>query len=52
MANQREDRGGRFEMAQRLQDSSAAVLTEYRGLTVAQLTPLRHSLGDDATTRS
>jgi len=33
------------EISQRFQDSSAAVLTEYRGLTVAQLTQLRRSLG-------
>jgi large subunit ribosomal protein L10 len=32
-------------ISQRFQDSSAAVLTEYRGLTVAQLTQLRRSLG-------
>ena len=30
-------------------DSSGAVLTEYRGLTVAQLAELRRSLGDNAT---
>ncbi len=33
------------EITTRFQDSSAAVLTEYRGLTVAQLTQLRRSLG-------
>jgi len=33
------------EISQRFQDSSAAVLTEYRALTVAQLTQLRRSLG-------
>jgi large subunit ribosomal protein L10 len=33
------------EITQRFQKSSAAVLTEYRGLTVAQLTELRRSLG-------
>ena len=33
------------EITERFQDSSAAVLTEYRGLTVAQLTQLRRSLG-------
>ncbi|WP_440347937.1 50S ribosomal protein L10 [Modestobacter versicolor] len=33
------------EISRRFQDSSAAVLTEYRGLTVAQLTQLRRSLG-------
>ena len=33
----------------RFRDSSGAVLTEYRGLTVAQLAELRRSLGDNAT---
>jgi large subunit ribosomal protein L10 len=33
------------EITERFQNSSAAVLTEYRGLTVAQLTQLRVSLG-------
>jgi large subunit ribosomal protein L10 len=33
------------EITERFQNSSAAVLTEYRGLTVAQLTTLRRSLG-------
>ena len=33
------------EITQRFQGSSAAVTTEYRGLTVAQLTELRRSLG-------
>ena len=33
------------EITERFQNSSAAVLTEYRGLTVAQLTELRRSLG-------
>ncbi len=33
------------EITERFQNSSAAVLTEYRGLTVAQLTQLRRSLG-------
>jgi large subunit ribosomal protein L10 len=37
------------EIAERFQGSSAAVLTEYRGLTMAQLTQLRRSLGDGAT---
>jgi large subunit ribosomal protein L10 len=32
----------------RFRESSAAVLTEYRGLTMAQLTQLRRSLGDGA----
>ncbi|CAA9275823.1 MAG: LSU ribosomal protein L10p (P0), partial [uncultured Blastococcus sp.] len=34
------------EITERFQNSSAAVLTEYRGLTVAQLTQLRRSLGE------
>ncbi|WP_456913592.1 50S ribosomal protein L10 [Geodermatophilus sp. SYSU D00696] len=33
------------EITERFQQSSAAVLTEYRGLTVSQLTQLRRSLG-------
>ena len=33
------------EITERFQQSRAAVLTEYRGLTVAQLTQLRRSLG-------
>ena len=33
------------EITSRFQESSAAVLTEYRGLSVAQLTQLRRSLG-------
>lgn len=37
------------EIADAFRQSSAAVLTEYRGLTVAELTDLRRSLG--ATTR-
>ena len=37
------------EISQRFQDSSAAVLTEYRGLTVAQLTQLRRSLGEGSS---
>jgi len=37
------------EIAERFQGSSAAVLTEYRGLTMAQLTQLRRSLGGDTT---
>jgi large subunit ribosomal protein L10 len=35
------------EIAERFRASSAAVLTEYRGLTMAQLTELRRSLGAD-----
>jgi len=37
------------ELAERFQGSSAAVLTEYRGLTMAQLTQLRRSLGEHTT---
>src|SRR6476646_4656763 len=37
------------ELAERFQSSSGAVLAEYRGLTVAQLAELRHSLGERAT---
>jgi len=37
------------ELTERFSDSSGAVLTEYRGLTVAQLAELRRSLGDNAT---
>ena len=37
------------ELAERFQSSSGAVLAEYRGLTVAQLAELRHSLGEQAT---
>lgn len=37
------------EIADAFRDSSAAVLTEYRGLSVAQITQLRRSMG--ATTR-
>jgi large subunit ribosomal protein L10 len=37
------------DLAERFRDSTAAVLTEYRGLTVAQLTQLRSSLKDHAT---
>jgi large subunit ribosomal protein L10 len=37
------------ELTERFQSSSGAVLTEYRGLTVAQLGQLRQSLGKDAT---
>src|SRR5580692_8774327 len=36
-------------LTERFKDSSGAVLTEYRGLTVAQLAELRRSLGDNAT---
>ena len=37
------------ELAERFNGSSGAVLTEYRGLTVAQLAELRRTLGDNAT---
>jgi len=37
------------ELTERFQNSSGAVLTEYRGLTVAQVKELRLALGGDAT---
>src|SRR5581483_3355148 len=37
------------ELTERFGSASAAVLTEYRGLSVAQLSELRRSLGSDAT---
>ncbi|RZS78976.1 LSU ribosomal protein L10P [Motilibacter rhizosphaerae] len=37
------------ELTEHFRDSSAAVLTEYRGLTVAQMKELRRSLGEGAT---
>lgn len=37
------------ELVERFQGSNAVVLTEYRGLTVAQLKELRRSLGENAT---
>ena len=37
------------EMTERFQNSSGAVLTDYRGLSVAQLGELRRSLGEHAT---
>ena len=37
------------ELADKFRASNAAVLTEYRGLTVAQLKELRRSLGGNAT---
>ena len=37
------------ELTERFQSSSGAVLTEYRGLTVAQFKALRQALGSDAT---
>jgi large subunit ribosomal protein L10 len=37
------------ELTDQFRSSNAAVLTEYRGLTVAQLKTLRRSLGENAT---
>ena len=37
------------DLAKKFEDSTAAVLTEYRGLSVAQLQTLRRSLGRDTT---
>ncbi len=37
------------ELTERFQNSSGAVLTEYRGLTVAQVKELRQALGQDAS---
>ncbi len=37
------------ELTEKFKDSSGAVLTEYRGLTVAQLAELRATLGKNAT---
>jgi large subunit ribosomal protein L10 len=39
------------EIADRFRTSSAAVITEYSGLTVSQITTLRRSLGTSATYR-
>jgi large subunit ribosomal protein L10 len=39
------------EIADRFRDSTAAVITEYRGLSMAQLTRLRRALGDGTTYR-
>lgn len=36
------------ELTEHFRNSTAAVLTEYRGLTVAQLKQLRRSLGENA----
>src|SRR5690348_5659654 len=47
MANAEKD-AAVAELTERFKDSSGAVLTEYRGLTVAQLAELRRSLGDHA----
>jgi large subunit ribosomal protein L10 len=37
------------ELTEQFRESSAAVLTEYRGLTMSQLTTLRRSLGRETT---
>jgi large subunit ribosomal protein L10 len=37
------------ELTDKFRDSGGVVLTEYRGLTVSQLSELRKSLGDNAT---
>ena len=37
------------DIAEQFKESTATVVTEYRGLTVANLTELRRSLGDSAT---
>jgi large subunit ribosomal protein L10 len=37
------------ELTDKFRDSDSVVLTEYRGLTVSQLSELRQSLGDNAT---
>ena len=39
------------DIAERFRGSSASVVTEYRGLSMAQLTTLRRSLGDTASYR-
>ncbi len=39
------------EIAQRFDTATAAVITEYRGLTTAQLAELRRALGEGATYR-
>lgn len=39
------------EIASRFRDSTAAVVTEYRGLSMTQLTALRRALGEDTTYR-
>ena len=46
----REDKAAAVnELQEQFQSSTAVVLTEYRGLTVAQLKTLRRALGEDAT---
>jgi large subunit ribosomal protein L10 len=37
------------EIAEKLSQAAAALITEYRGLTVKQVTDLRRTLGNDAT---
>src|SRR4051794_41139180 len=37
------------EIAERFRSANAALITEYRGLTIAQLTELRRSLGNDTS---
>jgi large subunit ribosomal protein L10 len=39
------------EIAEKFRGASASVVTEYRGLTMSQLTTLRSSLGDNTTYR-
>ena len=39
------------EIAEKFRDASASVVTEYRGLTMSQLTTLRRSLGEGTTYR-
>ncbi len=39
------------EIAEHFNESTAAVITEYRGLTMAQLAQLRRTLGDETTYR-
>src|SRR5882672_8801571 len=39
------------EIPERFRGSSASVITEYRGLTVSQLSELRRALGDSASYR-
>jgi len=41
--------GAVAEITERFQNSSAAVITEYRGLSVKQVTDLRRALGQDTT---
>lgn len=48
MANQ-EKTAAVAEITGQFRDASAALLTEYRGLTMAQLTTLRRSLGEQTT---